>query len=271
MYWVGVVGFRSYLVCHLLDSVGSVKLGKAYRYLCIGFLANNLLPLRMGEVIRIGGIARVSDIKFASVAGSLAVERLLDLIMAALVGIAAIQVAPLPEDVRIGILSVGGVLMVALLVLIYMARRGLTEIPIGDGHTAKRAIWNLVVRFSAGFGALGSGKGLSRAFAFSVLIWLAVIGTMLLRLYSFDLPATIPMVFVILTGISLGVSLPSAPGYVGVYHAFLARALMLMGVEEEIAVGFAIYSHLVDVTMGTLLGLISMALEGIGWGDLKSN
>ena len=45
LYWGGVAVIRSFLIQHLLRSVGDVRRGVAYRYICIGFLANNILPM----------------------------------------------------------------------------------------------------------------------------------------------------------------------------------------------------------------------------------
>ena len=87
---------------------------------------------------------------------------------------------------------------------------------------------------------------------------------MMTRLMAFDLVPSIPVVVTLLASVAIGVSLPSAPGYVGVYHAFAAGALMVFGIDEEVAVGFAIFSHAVDIIPSIVMGLIAMVLEGLG-------
>ncbi len=287
IYWcVGIVA-RASLVRFLLRSIGSVPLGKAYRYVCIGFLVNNVMPLRMGEVVRIGGIARSSNLGFASVAGGLAVERSLDMAIATLFGLVAIIIAPMSDSFRNAVLVPGSGLaatfegiqtavyfigpgMVATLIFfMIIARQNLKKLDASQHGRAKVFVWNLVVRFAEGFGMLGTWRGALGAIAISCLIWTSMIGVMLLRLAAFDLPPSLPIVFVLLFSISLSVALPSAPGYVGVYHAAAAMVLMLFGVEEEVALGFAIFSHLTDVVPGNLFGMVSMALEGLSFRDLK--
>jgi uncharacterized protein (TIRG00374 family) len=270
LYWAVLVVIRSFLVRHLLRPVGHMTIGKAYRYICIGFLANNVLPLRMGEVVRIAGISRVSGIGFASVAGAAAIERLLDMIMAAVVGILAIQVAPLPGSVKTVILITGIGFAVALMVLVFLSRRNIKEIPQTGQRKVKTVVWNLIVRFVAGLGALGTSRGIFRAVAMAVLMWFAVVWIMALRLVAFDLGLSLPVALVLLTGLSLGVALPSAPAYVGVYHAAVVGSLTLFGVDQEVAVGFSIFCHLTDVVPGCLLGVITMFMEGVRLADLRN-
>jgi uncharacterized protein (TIRG00374 family) len=271
LYWCLGIVIRAFLLRHLLSPVGKMPTGKIYRYICIGFLANNVLPLRMGEVVRIAGISRASGIGFASVTGAAAVERLLDMVMAAVVGMAAIQVAPLADGIKLVILASGLGLLSALAVLIFLSRRRLKEIPQTGKRKLKIVVWNLIVRFVAGLGALGTSRGIIGAVALSASIWVVVIGVMALRLEAFGLAPSLPLILVLITSLSLGVALPSAPAYVGVYHACVVGSLTLFGIDQEIAVGFAIFCHLTDLIPACLLGVVTMLMEGVRLADLKED
>jgi glycosyltransferase 2 family protein len=266
-YWAGAMVLRALLIRHLLAPIGVVKVQAAYRYICIGFLANNVLPLRMGEVARIGGIARVSGIGFATVTGGLTIERMLDLSMAVLIGVAAVQVAPLPTGVQIAVLVTGCALVVGFIGAALIARR------VSRESSSSGKLWQylkkLFNRFSAGFGVLQSFRGIFIAALLAATIWGLVVVAMMLRLSAFDLEPSLPVVLVLLTSISLGVTLPSAPAYVGVYHFAAAGALMLFGIDETLAVSFAVFCHLTDVLPGTIFGFVCMILEGLGFADLR--
>lgn len=267
-YWAGLVLLRSVLVRHLLRSVGDVTLGQAYRYICIGFLANNVLPFRAGDVARSVAIHRGSGIRFPSVVGSLAVERMLDMMMVAAVGLAAIQVAPLPAGVRIAALISGGALGVALAVLTILARRSRAEKDEPGGRW-RAGVWNLWVRFSAGFGALGTARGVLFALALAVLIWILALATMLFRLAAFDLEPSLPVVLALLASLGFGVAVPSAPGYVGTYHAAAAFALQLFGVESGLAAAYGLFSWIVDIGASSLAGGICLPIEGLRLAELR--
>lgn len=270
LYWAGLVALRAQLVRHLLRPVGTLGFGQTYRYICIGFLANNVLPFRAGDVARAGVINRGAGIPFPSVVGGLALERLLDMVMVAALALAAIQFAPaLPRSIRIAALASGGGMTVALIVLVFIARRAWREAAPGSGGRLRTWVWNLWVRFSAGFAALGTARGVAAAAALAVAIWILALGTMVFRLAAFDLPATLPVGVVTLTCLGFGVAVPSAPGFIGVYHAAAVFALELFGIDREVAVAFGIFSWLVDVGVGSTAGAISLSIEGLGLGDLR--
>ncbi len=270
VYWCGLGVVRSFLIHHLLRPVGKVPIGKAYKYISIGFLTNNLLPLRMGEVVRTGGIAHAAGIPFTSAVGSLAVERLLDVAMLGLVTLAAIQVAPLPDEVRVTALVSGAVFASVFAFFIIVGRRTLAEREDDGAATKWRLfIWNNLVRFTAGLRALGTARGVLVAIGLALLVWLLALSTMLLRLVAFNLPPSLPMVLVVLVSVGFSVTLPSTPGYLGVYHAAVMFALELLGVERTTAATFAIFCHLVDVVPSSIIGAVSLTLEGLSWSDLR--
>ena len=268
-YWWGVIIIRAYLVRHLMRRVGNVTVRTAYRYICIGFLVNNVLPLRMGEGARIAGIAKRSNISMAASAGALVLERLLDLTMAAFIGIMAVQLAPIPSNVRMGIIGSAVGLTVLLAVLGLVAKREIKETSSLRYGRLTKFVWNILARFSAGFRGIGSMQDLLLTVGMSVLIWAVAVGTLVLRLMAFDLPPSLPMALVLMAGISLGISVPSAPSGIGVYHWLAAQSLILMGLNDEVAFSFAFFCHFVDFASSSAWGAVCAVLEGVGWSDLK--
>jgi uncharacterized protein (TIRG00374 family) len=275
VYWLGLVVFRALLVRHLLAPVGRLRLLQAYRYICIGFLANNVLPLRAGEVARSVAIHRGAGIAFASVVGGLAVERMLDLLLVALLALGAIRVAPgLPDAVGTAALGSAALLGAGFVALLFLARRHgrSTAGPAGaDGRelSLPGRVKTLWLRFSAGFGAFGTARGAGAAGALAVGIWALALVTMLLRLWAFDLEPSPAVALVLLAGLGFGVAVPSAPGYVGTYHAAAAFALSLFGVEHQVAAAFGLFSWIIDIGGSSLAGAVSLSVEGMRLGDLR--
>ncbi len=271
LYWLGFIVIRAMLIRHLLKSNGSITVSKAYRYICVGFLSNNILPARMGEIVRTAGIARAANVPFPTALGSLAVERVLDLFASAVIALVALLVAPIPDEVRLWIFIGGGTLFAVFVVLVLMARKGLSAKSEGDDGKKKIGvlIWNLIVRFTEGFKSLATTRGMLGALVLWAALWGSLIAVMTLRLASFGLPYSVSMALVLIPALSVGVSVPSAPAYVGVYHAAAVGALVLFGVDNTVAAGFAIFCHLVDIIPSCILGAIFMFLEGLGFADLK--
>jgi uncharacterized protein (TIRG00374 family) len=270
LYWLCLIVLRSLLVRHLLKSVGDLRWVQAYRYICIGFLANNVLPLRAGEVARSAAIHKGANLSFPSVVGSLAVERMLDMTLLAVIALAAIQVAPLPGSVRTVSIFLSVLLGIGFITLIILARRRRGEEQPKKDRGLRTRLRNIWIRFSAGFGALKDTRGTLIAVGLSICIWAVALATMMLRLEAFGLPSSLSFGLVLLTCIGFGVAVPSAPGYVGVYHAAIMFALVEgFGVEPVIAVAFSWFSWLLDVGVSSVTGAISLSIEGLKLGELK--
>ncbi len=270
VYWLCLIVLRSLLVRHLLKPVGDLRWAQAYRYICIGFLANNVLPLRAGEVARSAAIHKGANLSFPSVVGSLALERMLDMALLASIGLAAIQVAPLPGSVRTASIFLSVLLGIGFVTLIILARRRRSNEQPQKGRGLRARLQNIWIRFSAGFGALENTRGTLIAVGLAICIWAVALATMMLRLEAFGLPSSLSWGLVLLTCIGFGVAVPSAPGYVGVYHAAIMFALVEgFDVEPVIAVAFSWFSWLLDVGVSSVMGAASLSIEGLKLGELK--
>jgi glycosyltransferase 2 family protein len=71
----------------------------------------------------------------------------------------------------------------------------------------------------------------------------------------------------VLAFVGLGVSIPSAPGYVGVYHAAAVLAVDLFGVPRSAAVGYALLFHASQILPVTLVGWLYLLREQMSLGE----
>jgi hypothetical protein len=268
-YWVGLLTVRGLLVRHLLRPAGGIGLGKACKYILVGYMANNVLPFKAGEIARSGGIARVTKIRFSTVLGSLVVERLLDVVMLGLVGLAAIGVAPMPRALQNAAWVSAGLFVVAFTLFVLVARRSWQEKAHDSSNRIQVLVWNLLVRLMAGLRSLGTVKGAVIAVSLATAIWILSLASYLLRLMSFDLPSSVAMVLVLVACVGFASIFPSTPGYLGVYHAAVVFALTTLGVDKGTAAGFAVFCHLTDIIPGSLLGALALTMEGLSWRDFK--
>lgn len=267
VYWAGLVVLRAFLVRHLLAPVGRIGLAQAYRCIGIGFLGNNVLPLRAGDLARSVAIHRGTGIGFAPVVGSLAVERMLDLALVALLALAAIRVAPgLPDGVGSAALVSAIVLGAGFAVLVFLARRRRGAAPGSALPGPARELWG---RFSSGFGSFATAGGVAVAAGLAIGIWLLALAVMLLRLSAFGLEPDPALALVLLASVGFGVAVPSAPGYVGTYHAAVAFGLGLFGFDHDVAAAFGLFSWIMDIGGSSLAGGICLSLEGLRLGDLR--
>lgn len=226
--------------------------------LLIGFAANNLLPFRLGDLVRVFAFARRLRIGPAALASSLVVERLLDLV--SLLALALVGAVLLGAH--------GGALVSGLATIAAAGVLGAVAVMIAAGPLA-----GVLIR-AARLGQLRRIRIARRSLAFAAraahsiailrpqLPWLAVL-SMLAWLseglvfwfvaWGMAAPHDLRAWFALALG-NLGTLLPGAPGHVGTFHFFTKQGLVSFGTAPDLAAAQAIVTHAVIWLTVTLAG-----------------
>jgi len=250
----------------------------------IGIMANNLLPARLGEVVRAWVLARREQMSVPTVLASILVERLLDVIAAlALLGL-ALAVSPKLGDGTAHMLKQAGLAVLlavaagvsALLLAVRLRERLLRA---GERWAARvgrswasRSL-ELVRRFLEGLCALRGGLRVAAVASLSLLIWVVAIAAFYVMAQGFHLdltPAQTTLVFVI---VLFGVAVPSAPGFVGTFHGFCVAGLSLVaGIEPTQAAAYATLLHGSQWLMTIAIGLGCLLTDrSLTWSGLTKS
>lgn len=233
----------------------------------IGYLINNLLPLRLGEVGRALLIARLQKSSPLRVISSVAVERLIDLCL--LVGMAA---AFLPlvlglDWAQRAVLIFFAVAAVGFGGLFFLARSRdlafkLVHALFGRFGSAGAVLERRVDELIDGLSVLRDPRRFATAMLWSGLAWVCAGLSAWMLLLAFRPEATPYEGFFVLVVSGLGIAIPSAPGSIGVWQAAVVLALSVFRVESEVALGFAVVHHFSNYGLMMILGAISLAFEG---------
>jgi len=239
----------------LLAEGGIIGLWSLVSATFIGIMANNLLPARLGEVVRAWVLARREQMSVPTVLASIVVERLLDVIAAlALLGL-ALAVSPGLGDGAAHMLKQAGVAVllavavgVSVLLLAVRLRERLLRAgerwAVQAGRSWAFQSVELIRRFLEGLCALRGVLRVAAVVSLSLLIWVVSIAAFYVMAQGFHLdltPAQTTLVFVI---VLFGVAVPSAPGFVGTFHGFCVAALvMVAGTEPTLAAAYATLLH----------------------------
>ncbi|MBI4590460.1 MAG: flippase-like domain-containing protein [Candidatus Rokubacteria bacterium] len=230
----------------------------------IGYMANNLLPLRAGELVRGYLAARNGGLSLWTVLATLAVERVLDALSILSILGAVVVVVEVPLWLQMGALTLLALDLLAMGFLILLARewgplaRVILKIP-RLGATLQR--WLAV--FSIGLQSLRLGRHLGPLLAWTVLIWLLSAGGVWTALRSAGLALPLSASFTVLAFAGIGVSLPSAPGYVGTLQFFIVQALAVYAITGVEAVGVSFLLHAASYIPVTLVGWIVLVGQGV--------
>ena len=255
----------------LVAPLGYVSWEESFGSLAIGYLANNVLPARAGELVRSCSLARQTGINAPSLLATIIVERVLDgLLLLAIFLSIVIVLAPTGLNVH-GLLFIGGGLfLIASMILLAMRnRRGTFLILLKKLLTWLPTRWQLkgtrlFEDFLTGLTAFRHAEDAVRYLAMSVLAWTTDVMLFWLTMRAFGIVLPLPLiVFVMIVG-SLSTSIPALPGYVGTYQFALVSILTALGVGVSVATAFALTVHAIGWSTINLLGLLYAVRLGIG-------
>ena len=103
----------------------------------------------------------------------------------------------------------------------------------------------------------------------SFLVWLTAALAAWTALFAARLDLPLVAAWAVLAFVALGISLPSAPGYIGVFHTAAVLALAMFGVPQPVALGYAILYHACGFIPVTLFGWILLLRENMSLGEAR--
>ncbi len=250
---------------------------------CIGFMANNLLPARVGEFVRAYALSRSQPISVSASFGSLVVERLFDaLTLAAFLAvplfIPGFRIAPgfgdqLASKV-LGVFFILGGGGLALLLLIFRPDLAGRVFRATLGRLLPRRVADkiseIMESFIEGLGAMRRPRLVGVGFAWSVVHWCWGALALYVGLLAFGItePGYLGSVFLQAVNAFI-VSVPSSPGFFGAFEASVRLGLSPFGVPSDQAISFAIAFHIGSFAPVTLIGLYYLGRLGLSWGEVR--
>ncbi len=254
--------------------------GPLWHGIAIGFMANNILPLRAGEVIRTYAVSRLGDIRFTAALSSLVVERVFDgLTLVALLSLAlflpglpahaAIRGIPIATlATRAGVVSLVALASAAMVLAWPRAAEAVIRRLVPFPRLAERLV-GMIEGIRHGLMVLRSPLRLASVGFWSVVIWLANAGAFYAFFAAFDIPVNFAGAMLLQSILAFGISVPSTPGYVGVFEASIVASLALYGIARDQAVSYALVYHFTTFFPITLLGLWSVVRTNLGLRELR--
>ncbi|RJP80385.1 MAG: UPF0104 family protein [Candidatus Zixiibacteriota bacterium] len=261
-----------------------IRYWPVFNAMSAGYMVNNVLPLRMGELFRAYFVGTSEKISKSSVLATIVVERLLDVMSGVVLLAVTIFFFPFPEEYRRGlfILGAGMILGFAFLVSLLVNTRWtlklLTALLFPLPERFRHPILHAVEGFSGGLEILRSAHHYTAVFGYTALLQVIYVISAFFTLSAFDLVSpSYPIIYdnpllasvVLLIFNTIGVAIPSAPGAVGTFHYVIASGVQLFGVTAEAAMGVAITLHLAQYIPLTLIGLICFWSQNFRIADLK--
>jgi len=248
----------------------------------IGYMANNLLPARLGEFIRAFVLAEKESLDKSAVFATLVVDRLFDgftVLLVLLLTFFTVKLPPGMGHVQNG-LVVGGyvtlTLYVAVIVFLLVLKRktpwtlnfiGRLLKPF-PGAVAEKVI-PVLGPFIEGLRLSSKATELFALVFSSLVIWAFAIWPVDLLLRSFGIVLPITAAMFIMVFLVFAVMVPASPGYVGTYHAACVYGLMAFNVQKEKALSIALIIHGVSFFPVILLGFYYLWRDKVSLAEMR--
>ncbi|MDP2660009.1 MAG: lysylphosphatidylglycerol synthase transmembrane domain-containing protein [Dehalococcoidia bacterium] len=267
VYFVGV-WLRALRWQYLLAPVSPLRARRLFPYVVLGFMANNVLPLRAGELVRAFLLGQKAELSKTSILATILVERVLDALALLFFAVVVSLFVPLPEWLRTGVFVVGlafvGVLAVSLAAA-FLAGAALAVtgvlVRVLPGSLRPR-IQELVRLFLDGLASLRNGRTLGRVSALSLAVWLVEAAVFVVVGNGFRLSLPFHAFLLTMATANLGISIPSSQGGIGVFE-FIAASVLQGSFHTDFsqAAAYAFVVHATILAPVTVLGLFFLWRE----------
>jgi glycosyltransferase 2 family protein len=265
-------------ICFLPDR--RVAFRPALSTLTISYMASTFLPFRAGELVRAVFLGHREDMPVPRVLGTILLEKLFDFLGIGVLLVILLAIAPeLPSQAR----GAGQFIVLAILlgfgfvVALAMWREPTLRLfaffdrhlPFGLSQRVRLTV--IAGHFAEGTDSLREPRLWISLLGWTGITWtLSVVGSWA-GTEALNLHADLGALILLSVLPSAAQSLPSSPGYVGVYHAAAALALTSFGVDQTAAVATAVLIHAASYGILVVLGLVALWVDGYSIGDLRAS
>jgi hypothetical protein len=274
VYFISV-WFRSWRWGFLLRGSKRVSANRLYPVVVIGYMGNDVLPFRLGEVLRAYVLWRRERINVGTSLTTAVLERLFDGLTMVLFVLFGLLFVPMSTFLGRLVAIAGAVFIGALVVFLFLAARPnllqrIAHAVIGAvvPERFREPLVDLVGGVIDGLECLRSERDV--LVVFGVTLWVWILETVKYWLVSFAFDLQLPYVGIILMGgvVNLLTALPSLPGYIGTFEAGGIKVLEIIGAAPGPAGSYVLVLHAILLIPVTLLGLVFMAREGVRWAEV---
>ena len=275
----------------ILESSRKISIWRAFHPMMIGFMINCVLPGRLGEVARPVILQQKEQVPFTTGLATVAAERMFDIFLLLLLFIATVSAIQIRPDINVafgdyhlnretldtifsGMFKLGAVLTIGIILIAIGSIRiffhkiilfvpnlfffASDQLKVKIRNRLCDPLINIMENIAKGFSLIRYPKKIILCALFSLLIWgLIAFSYYLFSLGSPGINLTVSELAVVMVIICFFISLPSVPGWWGLWEAAGVFALSLFGVTSKEAAGFTLANHALQVFPVIIVGLAS--------------
>jgi len=249
----------------LIAPIKPVPLRRLSAYMLVGYLANNVLPARLGELVRSHYLGDREGISRSATLGTVVVERIVDTVVLVGIGAAAILVLNIRGVVASAVLvgvALAGMLVVALAIALAAHR-----LPGAERAAVFLNRWprfvGVAMRLRDGLRVAAMPRTVAAAGLLSVAAWSCTVFAVLAVGQSLGIQLTLGEGALLAAGTNLATAVPSGPGYLGTFEYAGQSIAAAFGLAGSEGLALAVLIHALTLAVSSVGGAI--ALIRLGW------
>jgi uncharacterized protein (TIRG00374 family) len=248
----------------LLAPVAPVSFGTTAGALLVGYLANNVLPARLGEIVRSHDLGERTGLSRSTILGTIVIERVVDTFV--VVSIAAVAILVLSVRGIVASAVLAGFALTVLLVIVIAVGIYAHRLPGADRLRAFIGRWprvrHVLVRLRAGLAVASNLRTMAWAVVLSVASWSFTVLAFAAAAQAVGVEPTMGQAALLAAGTNLATAIPAAPGYVGTFELAAVTIAASVGITREHALAFAVLVHATTLLLTSIGGAIALVAGG---------
>ncbi len=278
--WIRAVRWQK-----LVEPIQRLPVSTLFSSVMIGFMANNVLPARVGEVIRAISLSQKHKLSRSSIIATVVAERAFDSLGLLTVFLFSLLFVDYPANLK----EVGAFILLASILMLFFLYLLKTRTDLAVKLICRpAAVFSVVIaakiesvlrKFSVGLTILTDPLLILAVFLYSVLLWAFTGISGYLIFIAFDLYPVVWAAYIVLFVTVLAVTLPSSPGYIGTFHGACVIAFNLINslgmfnheVSKSTALSYSILLWSCQFFPVTLVGLYYLKKEHLKLKDMEKS
>ena len=251
----------------------TVRFRDTFTALLIGMFINNVLPLRLGEAARGYVLSRKKNLSFTYALSTVLLDRFFDLTGLLLITFLFFPSSSLPPKVSKGIYAIIGVLMLCVLMIILLSRQSLANRLSKRFTTMEKSFLSRFARraveIQENLQRIGSPLTIIFFVILSFCVWLSMSMALWAVILALGVPVSVRCIPFVCALLNIGITIPSSPGYVGLYQFLLVYLLSLFGVPRYEGFAVSILYHASWYIPYTIVGFALTLREHLRIRDIR--
>ena len=260
----------------LLKPLIEIPVSPLFSSTMIGYFGNNVLPFRLGELLRGYSLSKECPLKVSSIMGTIILDRILDFAGLLIFSAFFLFIYPMEQWFKTGLIIIAFFLTIAFSIMYLLSQKMqvlekyINEL-VSESKPLLKKIFAILFNVVNGFSPLGKSRNKGIISFYTVYLWIIYFACVYLIVIAVGIELNWQQVGLLLIATTLSISVPAAPGYVGTYHAVVIYMMVsVFDMNLAIAQSLAIILHAVGLIPFVIVGAWFFAKSSVQLAEIKN-